>query len=231
MTVKQVSPFIARVWDLERWERGAPRPAAFATQRRHIFCAAGPGHRKAIARRWERDKRRYNQHRHRQLARHNINHQWQGAFYPSSAWEELPQLPPYVIAALAEKAGDVLGVDVPGWTMAQMTIGESYRKPGSAGVDPGGTRGFGLWAVTTGFSFNDELVARFDGVSGPPRYEAMWNPVKNSAAMALILGSQGTGAWYGDRGVTCWDCHYRGHFDLRLVLGGLSFRKALRLGT
>jgi hypothetical protein len=193
-----------------------------------LACAAGPVHRKTMLEAWRRARHRYRQYRHRQLARLNINHRWAAHWAPDYSG---PTLPPFVIAALAEKAGDALGIDVPGWTMAQMTIGESGRRPGSAGVDPGGrTRGYGMWAVTTGFRFNDLMVARYDRAPGPPRYEAMWNPVKNSAVMAEIYGAQGLGAWYGDGFVTSRNAHYRGRFDIRLVLGGLSFRRALRLG-
>lgn len=126
----------------------------------------------------------------------------------------------YVIAALAERAGDALGVDVPGWTMAQMTIGESGRRPGSAGVDPGGrSAGYCLWAITTPFS--DDIVAPLGG------YEALWNPVKCAAAMVAVYARQGLGAWYGDGYVTHPNAHYRGRFDLRLVLGGKTFKQAL----
>lgn len=128
----------------------------------------------------------------------------------------------YVLAALAEKAGDALEVDVPGWTMAQMTIGESGSRPGSAGVDPGGaSAGYGLWAITTPFS--DDIVAPLGG------YAEMLNPVNNAAAMTAIYARQGLGAWYGDSYVTSTSAHYEGRFDLRLVLGGLSFREAIRV--
>jgi hypothetical protein len=108
--------------------------------------------------------------------------------------------------------------------MEQMTIGESGRRPGSAGVDPGGRSvGYGLWAITSPFS-NWVLAKHGWG------YRDMFNPVRNAVAMAEIYGAQGLGAWYGDGFVTNRNAHYRGRFDIRLVLGGLSFRRALRLG-
>jgi hypothetical protein len=186
-----------------------------------LACAAGPVHRKAILEAWRRDRHRYRQHRRRQLARLNINHVWAAHWAPDYSG---PTLRPYVIAALAEKAGDTLGIDIPGWTMEQMTIGESGRRPGSAGVDPGGRSvGYGLWAITSPFS-NWVLAKHGWG------YRDMFNPVRNAVAMAEIYGAQGLGAWYGDGFVTNRNAHYRGRFDIRLVLGGLSFRRALRLG-
>lgn len=112
------------------------------------------------------------------------------------------KLPFNTIAALAEAAGKASGVDVPGVTMAQMTIGESNRRPGATGIDPGGTKGLGLWMITTGY--NDELIARFGGEA------QMRNPVKNALAMAQILKTSGQGAWYGDSSVTDRNAHFRG---------------------
>lgn len=55
--------------------------------------------------------------------------------YPTNGGRTLPA---DVIAALAESAGRTLGVDVPGETMEQVTIGESSQEPGSHGFDPNG---------------------------------------------------------------------------------------------
>jgi hypothetical protein len=125
-----------------------------------------------------------------------------------------------VIAALAERAGEVVGVDVPGWTMEQVTVGESGRRPGSAGHDLGGTDGYGLFAITRPFA--DSILAKW-GWS----YEGMWNPAFNAIAMAEIYKAQGIGAWYGVSHVTDWSRHYRGRFDLRLVLGGRTLRQVV----
>jgi hypothetical protein len=149
----------------------------------------------------------------------DINYRWEPHWAPDYSG---PILPMFVIAALAERAGDSLGVDVPGWTMAQMTIGESGSRPGSAGVDPGGTWGVCLWAIT--YPFANDIVAPLGG------YYALWNPVRCAAAMVSVYARQGLGAWYGDSYVTHMNAHYRGRFDLRLVLGGLSFWNALRAG-
>ena len=113
-----------------------------------------------------------------------------------------PSLPFNTIASLAEAAGDSLGINVPGITMAQMTEGESGGRPGATGIDPGGTKGLGLWMITTGY--NDELIAKYGGE------QQMLNPVKNALAMAEIYGSQGQGAWYGDGGVTDRNAHWTG---------------------
>lgn len=127
------------------------------------------------------------------------------------------KLPEYVIAALAEAAG------APGVTMQQMTVGESGGRPGATGVDPGGTKGLGLWMITTGF--NDALIAKYGGQG------AMRNPVRNAAAMAEIYRSQGLGAWYGDDAVTGSSLHYEGSYDLSRALGGKTYQQALGGGA
>ena len=124
-------------------------------------------------------------------------------------------LPADVIAALAESAGRTLGVDVPGETMAQVTIGESSQEPGSHGFDPNGiTQGYGLWSITT--VYNDDLVSALGG------YGQMLNPIKNALVMAEIYRRQGIGGWYGTRYVTNWNEHYTGRLalvNLKSVLG------------
>jgi hypothetical protein len=121
-------------------------------------------------------------------------------------WKQLPPgggggptMPLNKIAELAEWAGQGR---VPGKTMAQVTIGESGSRPGSWGIDPGGTRGYGLWAITSGF--NDALIKRLGGV------QQMFNPIVNSQAMAEIFKGQGLGAWYGTGAVTSSNAHYTG---------------------
>ncbi len=135
-------------------------------------------------------------------------------------------LPSYLVAALAEAAGQTLGISVPGVTMEQITRGESgahkanSARPGATGIDPGGTKGLGLWMITTGF--NDALISKYGGQT------AMRNPVKNAAAMASIYQSNGLGAWYGDGSVTGSNLHYEGNYDIRNALGGATFRQALK---
>ncbi|HEY6731920.1 MAG TPA: hypothetical protein VI039_12970 [Solirubrobacterales bacterium] len=223
VTASQFRPWASSIWEVERWERGRPEPAVLRALHRKLRCAAGPGHRKAMLERWRAERRVYFRHRQAKLAALNINRVWGPALWaPDYSTPPGSQLPPYVIAALAEETGDVLGVDVPGWTMAQMTQGESIRRPASAAVDAGGSVGYGLHAITR--PFNDDLLARF-GWSYEPD---MWNPVRNTVIMALIYGRQGLAAWYGDGHLTCRDCHYRGRFDLSLVLGGKSLAQAIR---
>lgn len=207
-----------KVWRLDRWRRGKPKPAAIRAHRRHLRCAAGPGHREAMKRAWGRDRERYFAHRRERLEALSIDHRWTPHWAPD--WSG-PRLPPWLIAALAEEAGDAVGVDVPGWTMEQVTRGESIGRPGSAAVDVGGTYGVGLWAIT--WPFADPILARYGWT-----YEDMFNPARNSIVMAEIYGRQGIGAWYGTRYVTDWDRHYRGRFDLRLVLGGKTLRQVVR---
>lgn len=218
VTAAQFAPFSHRVWKAERWQRGRPDAKAIRAYRHALTCAAGPGHRHAIRATWRRDRHRYFAHRRSRLDALSINHVWEAHWAPD--WSG-PTLPDYVIAALAEEAGDYIGADVPGLTMAQMTVGESGGRPGSAGVDVGGTRGYGLWAIT--WPHADAYLARYGWT-----YEDMWNPVRNAVIMAEMYADRGTAPWYGDDYVTDWDAHYTGRFDLRLVLGGLSFAQALR---
>ncbi|HEV2790114.1 MAG TPA: hypothetical protein VGV69_02300, partial [Solirubrobacterales bacterium] len=137
-------------------------------------------------------------------------------------------LPSYVVAALAQKAGEHLGIPVPGRTMEQVTRGESgshapnSARPGATGIDPGGTKGIGLWMITTGY--NDALIAKYGGQA------AMRNPVRNSAAMAEIYRSNGLGAWYGTGSVAGTNIDYEGKYDIRDALGGKSYAKALGSG-
>lgn len=217
VTASQFRPWASKVWDLEDWRRGRPAPQILRVFHGKLQCAAGPGHRKAMLAIWRADRQRFYAHRRSQLAALNIDHRWAPHWAPD--WSG-PTLPPYLIAALAEEAGKVVGVDVPGWTMEQVTEGESTRRPGSAAVDIGGTKGYGLWAIT--WPFANDILARY-GWS----YEEMWNPVPNAIVMAEIFARQGIRAWYGIRFVTDWNRHYRGDFDLRLVLGGKTLRQVI----
>ena len=125
----------------------------------------------------------------------DINHVYEEHNSANGDWGG-EQLPFNVIAALAEAVG------MPGITMAQMTIGESNRRPGATGIDPGGTKGLGLWMITT--YYNDALIASLGGE------RQMLNPVKNAIAAKSIYDSQGLGAWYGDGSVTDPNAHYTG---------------------
>ena len=157
----------------------------------------------------------------------NINGIWPSADLTKdpNGWAALPTLPPYVFGALAEAAGRHFNIDVPGRAMMQMIMHEGGTpeggKPGSRGTDPGGTVGYGPWAITT--SYNDELVKRFGG-----SYAAMNNPVLNAAAMAHIVRDQGLGAWYGDQYVTDPNADWKGNYQLKNALGGVGYSAALR---
>lgn len=100
------------------------------------------------------------------------------------------------VARLAESVG------LPGITFAQIAQGESSLDPKAIGNDPGGTRGLGLWQITTGF--NDDIIARFGGP------QAMFNPYNNALAAKAIYDRQGIGAWYGTGFVTGNNLHYSG---------------------
>lgn len=64
ITAGQFAPFSAKVWNLERWQRGKPGAKAIDAYRHKLRCAAGPGHRRAMQNRWGRDRLRYGRHRH-----------------------------------------------------------------------------------------------------------------------------------------------------------------------
>jgi hypothetical protein len=160
--------------------------------------------------RWRSARAAYFAHRGEMLRR-DINHVWAAHWAPDYSG---PTIPFNVAAALFEAAG------MPGVTMAQVGEGESGLRPGSAGVDAGGTVGYGILAVTSPFA--DSIVAKYGG------YKAMLNPVKNAAAAGEIYRSQGLGAWYGTGFVTSPDAHYHGRLDLSAVLGGDSFLRALQ---
>ena len=134
-----------------------------------------------------------------------------------------PTLPSYVVAALAQAAG------MPGVTMEQVTRGESgahakgTARPGATGIDPGGTKGHGLWMITSGY--NEDLAAKVGG------WGKMLNPVINAWAASQIYRRQGLGAWYGTGSVTGNGINYSGNYDIANALGGLGYRGALYMAT
>jgi hypothetical protein len=56
--------FSGHVWDIDRWQRGAPKATTIAAQRRRLECAP-PGHRAAMQHRWRTDKRAFYAEVHR----------------------------------------------------------------------------------------------------------------------------------------------------------------------
>jgi hypothetical protein len=60
--------FAEKTWRLPRWERRRPRPAVIRAFHLKLRCAAGPGHRDAIKRRWRESKVAFYEHRERKLA-------------------------------------------------------------------------------------------------------------------------------------------------------------------
>jgi phage-related protein len=118
------------------------------------------------------------------------------------------QLAPNVVAAIAEWAG------LPGVTFAQIAHGESNYRPGATGIDPGGTKGLGLWMITT--YYNDALIAKYGG------QKAMLNPIINAMAAKEIYDTQGIGAWYGTTYLTDPNAHYQGKIPTRRARGGMQ---------
>lgn len=209
-TAKSFRPWSAKVWNPARWRRERPRPETIAAYHHRLSCAAGPRNRQAEQENWGRRRAAFYNYRRAILAQ-NINHIWAAHWAPDF---DGPSLRFQVAAALFEAAG------MPGVTMAQIGKGESGLRPGSAGVDPGGsTVGYGILAVTSPFA--DAIVAKYGG------YNQMLNPVRDAAAAAEIYRAQGIGAWYGTRFVTGANLHYKGDLDLTRFLGGLTYRQAL----
>jgi len=135
------------------------------------------------------------------------NHLYQEHQSPDYSGETMPF---NKIAELAEFMG------TPGVTMAQVTKGESGMRPGASGVDPGGaSKGWGLWAITTGVG-NDSMINQLGG--GP----AMLNPITNAIAMQKIYEGSGLGAWYGTGFVTSSNSHYRGAMKQRGGVVGMQ---------
>ena len=96
-----------------------------------------------------------------------------------------------LVARIAAWAG------LPGRLFGQIAHGESNFYPGIYGVDPGGTIGRGLWAITSGVG-NDEMIARY---GGPPQ---MFNPLVNAQVAKEIYdgAGQSISPWYGTKYVT-----------------------------
>ncbi len=130
-------------------------------------------------------------------------------FAQSSGFGDGYAMPFNAVAALAEWAG------APGVSMARTAIGESQLEPGAIGFDPGGTRGLGLWMITTGY--NDALINKLGGES------QMRNPILNAQAMNTIFDSQGIGAWYSQTADSS-NTHYNG--PLLKQMGGIVQRFA-----
>jgi hypothetical protein len=102
-------------------------------------------------------------------------------------------------------------VGLPGITFAQIAKGESGFIPTAIGHDPGGTTGYGLWQITSGY--NDEIIAKYGGPEG------ILVPRNNAMAAKDIYDTAGIGAWYGTRYMTGSNLHYKGG-ALNLGRGG-----------
>lgn len=109
--------------------------------------------------------------------------------------------------------------------MTEIARGESGFYPGIWGIDPGGTRGYGLTAITPGaWGSSSPLhrhLRRLGGVA------AMFNPVRN-ARMAKVIYDYAKRAgnrwapWYGTRWVGTLRGHLPGEVGPRPLLGTCS---------
>lgn len=80
--------FSAAVWALEHWQRGRPRAAALAQQRRRLRCAP-PAHRHAMKLRWRADGDRYFAYRHHMRIKRIIEPYW-GCTAGGCDWWAIP---------------------------------------------------------------------------------------------------------------------------------------------
>jgi hypothetical protein len=72
--------------------------------------------------------------------------------------------------------------------LARKVPGESSGVPTKIGYDPGGTRGLGLWQITT--SYHDDLIRRFSPI---------FNPINNARAAKIVYEQRGgISQWYAD---------------------------------
>jgi len=63
VTAEAFREFSERTWRLPAWERSRPPERVIRAQRGKLKCAAGPGHRKAMRKRWAKDHRAFARHR------------------------------------------------------------------------------------------------------------------------------------------------------------------------
>lgn len=73
--------------------------------------------------------------------------------------------------------------DIMGW----IAYYESTFNPNAIGNDPGGTTGYGLWQITSGF--NDALINKYGGPKG------ILDPDNNAEAAMELYRASGTGPW------------------------------------
>ena len=95
-------------------------------------------------------------------------------------------------------------VGLPGDLFAQIALGESGFYPGIWGTDPGGTHGYGLWAITADAWGGDQtLLRKYNSLGGS---SGMLNPFKNAEMTKFLYdhspvktpGQRGF-PWYGTR--------------------------------
>jgi hypothetical protein len=72
VTAKEATAFQLEVWQPKRWQRGAPPKKTKRAHRRHVVCAAGPRHRRAIRRGWQRRQAAFFKHRRTELWRERV---------------------------------------------------------------------------------------------------------------------------------------------------------------
>lgn len=61
-TARHSSPFIQKVWDKRRWERGSPSHVAIKAWRKRLKCA-GPENRAAMKTRWRKERKSFGRYR------------------------------------------------------------------------------------------------------------------------------------------------------------------------
>ena len=98
-------------------------------------------------------------------------------------------------------------VGLPGDLFAQIALGESGFYPGIWGTDPGGTHGYGLWAITADAWGGDQtLLRKYNALGGS---SGMLNPFKN-AEMTKFLYNHSPVKTPGQRGFPWYGTRYVG---------------------
>lgn len=103
-----------------------------------------------------------------------------------------PALAPGIVGKIAAWAG------LPSRQFEQIAHGESTYHPGIIGLDPRGTKGYGLWQNTTsvnGAGF-ESGVRRLGG------WDEMLNPFKNALMAKTLYDNGGLSHWFGTKYLT-----------------------------
>jgi hypothetical protein len=98
----------------------------------------------------------------------------------------------YNVNQAATLAWQVGAAEAAAKALSSKVMSESSGRSRAIGHDPGGTTGYGLWQITSGYQ--DALINKMGGPGG------ILIPPNNASAANSIYQSSGLGAWYGATG-------------------------------